>query len=180
MPHDPKEQAPWFRLVRFRSPLLTESLRFLFLWLLRCFSSPGSLARPMYSAVRDRVLLCRVSPFGHLRIIASVLLPGAFRRLHVLHRQFVPRHSSRTLKSLFLRSKKFECSMHTLVKKTLCNFQRARRWPPINAMRHRSAAKENDTRPLRRCQAQKIEFEKLASNRPDFRLAILLGRLIPT
>ena len=28
-----------FRLIRFRSPLLTESLRFLFLELLRCFSS---------------------------------------------------------------------------------------------------------------------------------------------
>ena len=30
-----------FRLVRFRSPLLTESLRFLFIGLLRCFSSPA-------------------------------------------------------------------------------------------------------------------------------------------
>jgi hypothetical protein len=29
-----------FRLFRFRSPLLTESLRFLFLGLLRCFTSP--------------------------------------------------------------------------------------------------------------------------------------------
>ena len=29
-----------FRLIRFRSPLLTESLRFLFLGLLRCFTSP--------------------------------------------------------------------------------------------------------------------------------------------
>ena len=32
-----------FRLFRFRSPLLTESLRFLFLGLLRCFSSPTYL-----------------------------------------------------------------------------------------------------------------------------------------
>ena len=31
---------PWFRLFRFRSPLFTESLRFLFLGLLRCFTSP--------------------------------------------------------------------------------------------------------------------------------------------
>ena len=30
----------WFGLLRFRSPLLTESLRFLFLRVLRCFSSP--------------------------------------------------------------------------------------------------------------------------------------------
>ncbi len=43
MPHDPNKQARWFRLFRFRSPLLTESLRVLFLRLLRCFSSPGSL-----------------------------------------------------------------------------------------------------------------------------------------
>ena len=32
----------WFRLFPFRSPLLGESLRFLFLGLLRCFTSPGS------------------------------------------------------------------------------------------------------------------------------------------
>ena len=32
-----------FGLIRFRSPLLTESLRFLFLRVLRCFSSPGLL-----------------------------------------------------------------------------------------------------------------------------------------
>lgn len=47
----------------------------------------------------DGVLLRRVSPFGHRRIIASVQLPDAFRRLRVLLRQLVPRHSSRTLKS---------------------------------------------------------------------------------
>ena len=37
-PHDNK--LSWFRLFRFRSPLLTESRRFLFLGLLRCFTSP--------------------------------------------------------------------------------------------------------------------------------------------
>ena len=31
----------WFRLFRFRSPLLSESHRFLFLRLIRCFSSPA-------------------------------------------------------------------------------------------------------------------------------------------
>ena len=34
-------QADWFRLFPFRSPLHRESLRFLFLCLLRCFSSAG-------------------------------------------------------------------------------------------------------------------------------------------
>lgn len=39
----------------------------------------------------------RVSPFGYLRITPFVLVPGAFRRLHVLLRHLVPRHSPRTL-----------------------------------------------------------------------------------
>ena len=42
----------------------------------------------------------RVSPFGNPRIIAFVLLPEAYRCLHVLRRQLVPRHSSHTLCSL--------------------------------------------------------------------------------
>ena len=33
----------WFGLIPFRSPLLRKSMLFLFLRLLRCFSSPGSL-----------------------------------------------------------------------------------------------------------------------------------------
>ena len=41
-----------FRLFRFRSPLLTESLRFLFLGLLRCFTSPR-LALPDYEFIRQ-------------------------------------------------------------------------------------------------------------------------------
>ena len=53
-PHNPDWQANRFRLLRVRSPLLAESLRFLFLRLLRCFSSPGSLSVPMYSRKSDR------------------------------------------------------------------------------------------------------------------------------
>jgi hypothetical protein len=45
-----------FRLFRFRSPLLTESLRFLFLGLLRCFSSPAYPRIPMYSVCGDPAL----------------------------------------------------------------------------------------------------------------------------
>lgn len=41
-----------------------------------------------------------VSPFGHPRITALVQLLWAFRRLRVLHRQHVPRHSPHTLLSL--------------------------------------------------------------------------------
>ena len=52
----------------------------------------------------------RISPFGNLRINTLVQLPGAFRRCRVLLRQFVPRHSSHTLKSLLFAA--YECSMH--------------------------------------------------------------------
>lgn len=40
VPQPRKDKSLRFRLFRFRSPLLTESLRFLFLGLLRCFTSP--------------------------------------------------------------------------------------------------------------------------------------------
>ena len=53
-PHNPNWRTSWFRLFRVRSPLLAESLRFLFLRLLRCFSSPGSLQIPMNSGSGDR------------------------------------------------------------------------------------------------------------------------------
>ena len=54
---------------------------FLFLRLLRCFTSPGSLRTTMDSLHDDRAPLCRVSPFGHLRINARLQLPAAFRSL---------------------------------------------------------------------------------------------------
>ena len=54
---------------------------FLFLQVLRCFSSPGSPRTAMYSLHADRGFLCRVSPFRYLRIIGYVLLPEAFRSL---------------------------------------------------------------------------------------------------
>ena len=54
---------------------------FLFLRLLRCFSSPGSLRMTMDSSYGDRSSFCRVSPFGYLRINGYLLLPAAFRSL---------------------------------------------------------------------------------------------------
>ena len=53
---------------------------FLFLRLLRCFSSPGSLPYTMDSCMDD-CLTSRVSPFGYLRIVGYLLLPEAFRSL---------------------------------------------------------------------------------------------------
>ena len=40
VPQPQGNKFPWFGLFRFRSPLLTESFHFLFLGLLRCFTSP--------------------------------------------------------------------------------------------------------------------------------------------
>ena len=54
---------------------------FLFLRLLRCFSSPGSLCMAMDSPCGDGGLLRRVSPFRYLRINGYLLLPEAFRSL---------------------------------------------------------------------------------------------------
>ena len=54
---------------------------FLFLRLLRCFSSPGSLPDVMDWRMDGGGLLRRVSPFRHLRINGYLLLPEAFRSL---------------------------------------------------------------------------------------------------
>ena len=54
---------------------------FLFLRLLRCFSSPGSLPYVMDWRMDTWSLSRWVSPFGHLRINGYLLLPAAFRSL---------------------------------------------------------------------------------------------------
>ena len=54
---------------------------FLFLRLLRCFSSPGSPCTPMDSVHSDGDLLRRVSPFRYPWITGYLLLPTAFRSL---------------------------------------------------------------------------------------------------
>ena len=54
---------------------------FLFLSLLRCFSSGGSLYIPMYSVCSHYASHSGVSPFGYLRIEAYLQLPAAFRSL---------------------------------------------------------------------------------------------------
>ena len=64
-----------FGLFPFRSPLLRESLRFLFLALLRCFSSGRSPSYPMYSDMNTLVFLRWVAPFGYPRIKAWLTAP---------------------------------------------------------------------------------------------------------
>ena len=75
-PEHSSKHIKTFGLIRFRSPLLTESLRFLFLRVLRCFSSPGLLCLRS-----DISSTCRVAPFGYLRINSCVPIPVAFRSL---------------------------------------------------------------------------------------------------
>ena len=72
-----------FGLIRFRSPLLTESLRFLFLRVLRCFSSPGLLL-----ALR-RVTGLLPAGLPHSDISGSIRVcqsPELFAAYHVLLR----------------------------------------------------------------------------------------------
>ena len=54
---------------------------FLFLLLLRCFSSEGFLHAAMDSLHSDKVLPYRVSPFGNLRVYGYLLLTAAYRSL---------------------------------------------------------------------------------------------------
>ena len=54
---------------------------FLFLRVLRCFSSPGTSHTAMYSPHDDSSSSCRVPPFGYRRVFASLQLAGAFRSL---------------------------------------------------------------------------------------------------
>ena len=73
---------------------------FLFLRVLRCFSSPSSLLFVMDWRRDDRGLLCRVSPFRYLRINGYLLLPAAFRSLSRLSSALSAKAS--TLRSFLL------------------------------------------------------------------------------
>ena len=61
----------------FARHYLRNRFYFLFLRVLRCFSSPGSL--PAQAGCRDRSR--RVSPFGHPRVTGHLPLTAAFRSL---------------------------------------------------------------------------------------------------
>ena len=65
----------------FARRYLRNRVFFLFLRLLRCFSSPGSLRNAMYSRYGDCPPDSRVSSFGDLRFNGYVLLGAAFRSL---------------------------------------------------------------------------------------------------
>ena len=73
---------------------------FLFLWLLRCFSSPGS--RRMASIHHTTTEVCSAR-FPHSEISGSKCIchsPKLFAAYHVFHRLLVPRHPPCALSSL--------------------------------------------------------------------------------
>ncbi len=80
----------WFGLFPFRSPLLRKSLNyFLFLGVLRCFSSPGS---PSASGISN----LQLEGLPHSEIFGSQCMchsPKLIAAYHVLHRLSDPRHS---------------------------------------------------------------------------------------
>ena len=105
-PTTPREPKPSrFGLFRFRSPLLTESLIcFLFLRVLRWFTSPGLLL-PAYEFSGGSLDL---PPEGlpHSEIPGSKPVCGSPRLIaacHVLHRFSAPRHPPSTLSSLTIK-----------------------------------------------------------------------------
>ena len=91
-----------FGLFRFRSPLLTESILFLFLRLLRCFTSPG-IACFSLSLFRKRRWSINSTRLPHSEISGSKRTgrsPKLIAAYHVLHRLLAPRHPLCALQSL--------------------------------------------------------------------------------
>ena len=86
-PYNPNQQAGWFGLFRVRSPLLAESLTcFLFLQVLRWFTSLRSLPWPMYSARDNPRLIGLGCP---IRESTGQSLFAALRRLSQLTTPFI-------------------------------------------------------------------------------------------
>ena len=85
-PYNPVSRKKRFGLFRFRSPLLAESS--LFLELLRCFSSLGSLSLRSVPASPGTGFPIRTSP----AVTAAHASPELFAVYHVLHRHLTPRH----------------------------------------------------------------------------------------
>ena len=103
------EGSERFGLFRFRSPLLTESLCFLFLTLLRCFSLGGTLStiinpdKSGYLAVEEPNM--NSVGFPHSDTVGSLdrgSSPTIIVAMHVLLRQHAPRHPLSALVSDFI------------------------------------------------------------------------------
>ena len=156
-PTTPREPKPSrFGLFRFRSPLLTESLIcFLFLRVLRWFTSPGLLLPAYEFSGGSRNLPCEGLP--HSEIPGSKPVCGSPRLIaacHVLHRFSAPRHPPSTLSSLtikYLRRESFLSIYPTLLSKTVITADQ--KVPRIPGHRFiRATALSSPSFPSRRCQ----------------------------
>ncbi len=67
---------------------------------------------PIYSVYADKVLLCRVSPFGNLRIYSHLHLPAAYRSLSRPSSAPNAKAFSMCSSSLDLRRRKLRCSVY--------------------------------------------------------------------
>ena len=100
-PYNPKEQALWFGLFRFRSPLLTESS---FLYIppgTEMFHFPGFA--PYILCIQMQVPILQIGGLPHSDISGSQFVcnsPELFAACHVLHRLLMPRHPPYALNSL--------------------------------------------------------------------------------
>ena len=77
----PKDKSPGLGSSHFARRYFGNRCFFLFLRLLRCFSSPGSLPYPMDSDMDTWSLSMWVPPFRYPRLSGYLLLPAAFRSL---------------------------------------------------------------------------------------------------
>ena len=124
--HDPRKATPAglalcrFRLLRFRSPLLTQSNFFLFLRVLRWFTSLGLLLPPYFiQMVIHEFCSCG---FPHSEICGSkdaCSSPQLFAACHVLHRLEVPRHPPCALSSLTVKLTREQRLLRSLISRDL-------------------------------------------------------------
>jgi hypothetical protein len=102
-----------FGLFPFRSPLLRES--FLFLEVLRCFSSPRALRHTYVFSMRYPGI--PLGGFPHSEISGSTLVgnsPELFAACCVLHRPLAPRHPPCALSSLIYASSLQDFCSHSV------------------------------------------------------------------
>ncbi len=94
--------------IRFRSPLLTESISLSFPPLTEMFHFSGyCVSYPMYSGMNDRYYPSQVTPFGHPGSSLACSFPRFFAACRVLLRLLAPRHSPYALTYFIILQKFF-------------------------------------------------------------------------
>jgi hypothetical protein len=134
---------------------------FLFLGILRCFSSPRSPLLPMYSATDTPILLGMGFPIQ--RSPDQSLFSGSPKLIaayHVFHRLLTPRHPPYTLNSLTIKLMPFSHSLcncqratrYVSPKRYLCNIRaRGPLWPPSNVSGSHFLVEVNGIEPMTSC-----------------------------